>query len=85
MRPWRVLPQIGKLKVQCQEDSIFLLGCRRDFSIGPAQKPLLSCGCHIMTKRGKKRPQMTGQILIELELHLAEETFQMLSRESSAP
>ena len=80
----RIFAQVGKLDIECQQDALFCGGGAGDFRIGPGEEVFIGGRQSIMSLSDQERFQMTGQVLIELELHAYVPVFQTLSCARSA-
>ena len=76
--------QVGELDIQSHEHALFIFSRLRDLGIRVGKKILVSCGQDVMTQSNQNRLQMTGEILIQLELHCRVPVFQTLSCARSA-
>lgn len=83
MTPRRVLPQVGELNVQRQEDAAFRLRSPCDLDVRPPKEPLF-CRCgYIVADVLNGWLQLPGQVFVQLDLQDVV-TFQMVSRANSA-
>jgi len=84
MAPRRVLLEVAELDVESQQYAVFPASSRGNFPVGSRKQILFGRSRRIVSKGGDDIFQMPRKILVQLELHGAQVTFQMLSRESSA-
>lgn len=80
----RMFAYVCKLNVQSKEHAPFRICLGSDFRVAFAEKTFLGNGAYIVPDLLKCGFEMAGQVLVQLDPQGAE-TFQMLSRASSAP
>ncbi len=84
MSAWWVLPQVAELHVRGEQHPAFAPGGGSYAGIGFTEKLLVGDRGHIVAKSGQAWFQVTRQILVQLDSHVAMAAFHTFSLESSA-
>jgi len=77
--------QVGKAKVEREEDAVFASRRRRNDRVGLRKQTLIDDMMKVMPHRAQRLGQVAGQVLVQLDRHAYADTFQTFSRANSAP
>jgi len=80
----RVFPKICEFYVKGEEYPRFFEGSRSNLRIGTGEQAFIRCCQHVVSEAGQNGLQMTGQVLVQFQLHAGTAVFQILSWDSSA-
>jgi len=80
----RVFFQVREFHIERKQDAPFAAGSGGDGGIRLGEQVFVPCGGSFVSERWEDFFEVPGQILVQLKPHVLQETFQTLSRESSA-